>query len=118
MRHRVKKKHFDRTKEQRLALYRALARALILDERIETTVERAKALRSFIEPLVELGKEGTLHARRLALSRLPDKPAISKLFEEIAPRFEDRKGGYIRIIKLPLRRKGDGAQMAIVEWVE
>jgi len=118
MRHRVKKKHFDRTKEQRLALYRALARALILEERIETTLERAKALRSFIEPLVELAKEGTLHARREALSRLPDKPAIKKLFEEIAPRFEGRNGGYVRILKLPLRRKGDGAEMAIIEWVE
>ncbi|RUM31800.1 MAG: 50S ribosomal protein L17 [Aquifex sp.] len=118
MRHRVKKKHFDRTKEQRLALYRSLARALIFDERIETTVERAKALRSFIEPLVELAKEGTLHARRQALSRLPDKPAIKKLFEDIAPRFEGRNGGYVRIVKLPYRRRGDGAEMAIIEWVE
>ncbi|NPB07849.1 MAG: 50S ribosomal protein L17 [Aquificae bacterium] len=118
MRHRVKKKHFDRTREQRLALYRSLARSLILEERIETTLQRAKALRSFIEPLVELAKEGTLQARREALSRLPDKEAVRKLFEEIAPRFEDRKGGYVRILKLPFRRIGDGAEMAIIEWVE
>jgi len=118
MRHRVKKKHFDRTKEQRLALYRALARSLILEERIETTLAKAKALRSFIEPLVELAKEGSLASRRQALSRLPDKEAVRKLFEEIAPRFEGRSGGYVRILKLPFQRRGDGAEMAIIEWVE
>jgi len=118
MRHRVKKKHFDRTKEQRLALYRSLARALILEERIETTLAKAKALRSFIEPLVELAKEGSLASRRQALSRLPDKEAVRKLFEEIAPRFEGRNGGYVRILKLPFQRRGDGAEMAVVEWVE
>ncbi len=118
MRHRVKKKHFDRTKEQRLALYRSLARALILEERITTTPERAKAVRSFIEKLVNLAKEGTLHARRQALSMLPDRHVIKKLFEEIAPRFENRTGGYVRIIRLAERRKGDGAEQAILEWVE
>ncbi|MDQ7038791.1 MAG: 50S ribosomal protein L17 [Aquificota bacterium] len=118
MRHRVKKKHFDRTKEQRLALYRSLARALVLEERIETTVERAKAVRSFVERLVNLGKEGTLSARRQALQLLPDRHVVKKIFEEIAPRFEGRTGGYVRVIRLPERRKGDGAEMAILEWVE
>ncbi len=118
MRHRVKKKKFDRTKEQRLALYRSLARALILEERIETTTERAKALRSFVERLVTLGKRGDLASRRRALELLPDKEAVRKLFEDIAPRFEDRNGGYTRVLKLAERRRGDGAELAIVEWVE
>ncbi len=118
MRHKVKKKKFDRTKEQRLALYRSLARALILEERIETTVERAKALRSFVEKLVTLGKKGDLASRRRVLELLPDRQVVKKLFEDIAPRFEDRNGGYTRIVKLPNRRKGDGAEMAIIEWVE
>jgi len=118
MRHKVKKKKFDRTKEQRLALYRSLARALILEERIETTVERAKALRSFVEKLVTLGKKGDLASRRRALELLPDKEVVRKLFEDIAPRFEGRNGGYTRVIRLPERRKGDGAELAIIEWVE
>ncbi|MFN3870306.1 MAG: 50S ribosomal protein L17 [Aquificaceae bacterium] len=118
MRHRVKKKHFDRTKEQRLALYRSLARALIMEERIETSLQRAKAARSFIERLVELGKKGNLASRRRALILLPDKKAVKRLFEEIAPRFEGRKGGYTRIIKLPNRRIGDGCELAILEFVE
>ncbi len=118
MRHRVKKKHFDRTKEQRLALYRSLARALIMEERIETSLQKAKALRAFIERLVELGKKGDLASRRRALALLPDRKVIKKLFEEIAPRFESRKGGYVRIIKLPDRRIGDGCELAILEFVE
>lgn len=118
MRHKVKKKKFDRTKEQRLALYRSLARALILEERIETTLERAKAVRGFVEKLVTLGKRGDLASRRRALELLPDKEAVRKLFEDVAPRFEGRNGGYTRVLKLPHRRKGDGAQLAIIEWVE
>lgn len=118
MRHRVKKKHFDRTKEQRLALYRSLARALILEERIETSLQKAKAVRPFVERLITLGKKGDLHARRLALQMLPDRKVIKKLFEEIAPRFENRQGGYTRLIKLPDRRKGDACELAILELVE
>ncbi|MCS7262706.1 MAG: 50S ribosomal protein L17 [Aquificaceae bacterium] len=118
MRHKVKKKHFDRTKEQRLALYRSLARALILEERIETSLQRAKVVKAFAERLITLGKRGDLHARRLALELLPDKKAVRKLFEEVAPRFENRQGGYTRLIKLPDRRKGDGCELAILELVE
>jgi len=118
MRHKVKKNHFDRTKEQRLALYRSLARAIIMEERIETSLQKAKAVKPFVERLITLGKKGDLTARRLALQLLPDKKAIRKLFEEIAPRFENRNGGYTRIIKLPDRRKGDGCELAILELVE
>lgn len=118
MRHRVKKKHFDRTKEQRLALYRSLARALIMEERIETSLQKAKAVRPFVEKLISLGKRGDLSARRQALSLLPDRRVIKRLFEEVAPRFENRNGGYTRIIKLPERRKGDGCELAILELVE
>ncbi|MFN7064786.1 MAG: 50S ribosomal protein L17 [Aquificaceae bacterium] len=118
MRHRVKKKHFDRTREQRLSLYRSLARALIMEESVETSLQRAKAIRSLVESLVELGKRGDLPARRRALELLPDRKAVKKLFEEIAPRFENRKGGYTRIIKLPNRRIGDGCELSILEFVE
>ena len=126
MRHRVKKKHFDRTKEQRKALMRSLARALILEERIVTGVERAKALRPFIEKLVNLARKAEktednikkLHFRREALSLLPDKEAVGKLFEDLGPRFAEREGGYIRIVKLAKRRRGDDAELAIVEFVE
>jgi len=126
MRHRIKKKHFDRTKEQRKALYRSLARALILEERIVTGVERAKALRPFIERLVTLAKKAEatedsvrkLHYRRQALSLLPDKEAVAKLFEDIGPRFAERNGGYVRIVKLPNPRRGDSAELAVIEFVE
>jgi len=126
MRHRVKKKHFDRTKEQRKALFRSLARALILEERITTGVEKAKALRPFIERLITLAKKANavddnikkLHYRREALSLLPDKEAVAKLFEDIGPRFAERNGGYVRIVKLPMPRRGDSAELAIIEFVE
>ena len=126
MRHRVKKKHFDRTKEQRKALFRSLARALILEERIITGVEKAKALRPFIERLITLAKKAQatedkvqkLHYRRQALSLLPDKEAVAKLFEDIGPRFSDRNGGYVRIVKLPNPRRGDSAELAVIEFVE
>ena len=118
MRHKVKKKHFDRTKEQRLALYRSLARALIMEERVETSLQRAKAVKPFVERLITLGKKGDLHSRRLALKMLPDRKVVKRLFEEVAPRFENRQGGYTRIVKLPERRKGDGCELAILELVE
>ncbi len=126
MRHRVKKKHFDRTKEQRKALFRSLARALILEERITTGVEKAKALRPFIERLITLARKAEatddkikkLHYRREALSLLPDKEAVAKLFEDLGPRFAERNGGYVRIVKLPNPRRGDSAELAIIEFVE
>jgi large subunit ribosomal protein L17 len=126
MRHKVKKKHFDRTKEQRKALLRSLARALILEERIKTGEQKAKVLRAFIERLITLAKKANatedkvkqLQYRRQALSLLPDKEAVAKLFEDLGPRFAERNGGYVRIVKLPTQRRGDSAELAIIEFVE
>ncbi len=118
MRHGVKKKHFSRTKEQRLALYRSLARALILNEKITTSTAKAKAVKPFVEKLITLGKKGDLNARRRALALLPDKKVVKKLFEDIAPRFASRNGGYTRVIKLPFKKPGDSTELSVLELVE
>ncbi|SNZ11426.1 50S ribosomal protein L17 [Hydrogenobacter hydrogenophilus] len=118
MRHKVKKKRFDRTKEQRVALYRSLLLALIKEERIETSLQKAKAVRPLAEKLITLAKKGDLSSRRRALAILPNRTAIKKLFEDIAVRYEGRNGGYTRIIKLPFRRTGDSCELAILEFVE
>lgn len=117
MRHRVAGRHFGRTANQRKALLRGIVASLIKYERIETTVAKAKAARQIIERLVSFGKRGDLHSRRLALSYLPDKQLIRKLFSEIAPRFADRNGGYVRVVKTGFRIK-DSAPMAILEFVD
>ncbi|MEN2985713.1 MAG: 50S ribosomal protein L17 [Thermodesulfovibrionaceae bacterium] len=117
MRHRVAGRHFGRTTNQRKALLRGIVASLIKYERIETTVAKAKAARQIIERLVSFGKRGDLHSRRLALSYLPDKQLIRKLFSEIAPRFADRNGGYVRVVKTGFRIK-DSAPMAILEFVD
>ncbi|BAM46283.1 MAG: 50S ribosomal protein L17 [Amphibacillus sp.] len=111
-----------RTTDARLALLRNLASDLIIHERIETTEAKAKELRSVVEKMITLGKRGDLHARRQAASFLYRKEAnetedvIQKLFNDIATRYEDRQGGYTRVLKLG-PRKGDGAKMAIIELV-
>ena len=117
MRHQKHRSKLNRTSEHRLALMRNLAAALIDHERIQTTVAKAKQLRSFVEPLVTLGRAGTLHARRLAFSYLPKKDAVHKLFTVLGPRFAERNGGYTRVIKSDLRA-GDAAQMAIIEFID
>src|SRR5215470_12401962 len=106
MRHLKAGRKLGRNASHRLALMRNLTRGLIEHERIITTVEKAKEARRFVEKLITLAKRGTLHARRLALERLPDKEAVAKLFKEIAPRFQDRPGGYTRIVKRHERRLG------------
>jgi large subunit ribosomal protein L17 len=98
-------------------LLRNLAASLMMHERIRTTLAKAKELRPFAEKLVTLGKKDTLHARRRALSIVPRKEAIAKLFNDISPRFAERQGGYTRILKLGPRR-GDGAEMAFIEFVD
>lgn len=114
-----------RTSDQRKALLRDLATDLIINERIETTETRAKELRSVVEKLVTLGKRGDLHARRQAAAFVrkevadeeSNKDALQKLFSDIAPRYQERQGGYTRILKVGPRR-GDGAPMAIIEFVD
>ncbi|MCX8037736.1 MAG: 50S ribosomal protein L17 [Candidatus Sumerlaeia bacterium] len=117
MRHRNIRSRLNRTSEHRLALMRNLAEALIERERIHTTAAKAKQLRAFVEPLITLGREGTLAARRQAFSRLGKKKAVHKLFTVLGPRFKERNGGYTRVVKAGVRA-GDGAQMAYIEFVE
>ncbi|MBK3332363.1 50S ribosomal protein L17 [Persephonella atlantica] len=119
MRHRVKTKSFHRKKEHREAMFVNLAVSLIEHGRIETTLPKAKALRPFVEKLVTLAKKETIAARRLLNARLRNnRKAATKLFKDIAPLFKEVNGGYTRIYKLDKRRKGDDAQMAIIEFVK
>ncbi|MBN8237399.1 50S ribosomal protein L17 [Halobacillus kuroshimensis] len=113
-----------RTTDQRMALLRGLATDLIVHERLETTEAKAKELKSVVEKMITLGKRGDLHARRQAEAFLynaqadeeGEQTALQKLFSDIGPRYEDRQGGYTRVLKLG-ERKGDGAKMAIIELV-
>ena len=95
---------------------RNLITALLQEEKIQTTDPKAKELRRWVERVITLGKQGSLHARRQVLSIVQDKAVVRKLFDTIGPRFKDRPGGYTRIIKLGIRR-GDAAQMALIELV-
>jgi large subunit ribosomal protein L17 len=117
MRHRKSGKKLGRPTAHRYAMLRNMAISLVEHGRIETTVTRAKALKIFLEPIITLGKKGDLSARRLALKKLPNKKTVHKIFEEVAPKFADRPGGYTRVIKSSVRR-GDNAQLAIIEFVE
>jgi large subunit ribosomal protein L17 len=117
MRHNVAGRLFGRTANQRKALLRGLVGALIEHERIETTVAKAKETKRLAEKLVTLGKRGDVHAKRLAMAKLPNRPLVIKLFDTIAPRFADRNGGYLRIIHTR-RRVNDRAEMAVLEFVD
>ncbi|HAK06259.1 MAG TPA: 50S ribosomal protein L17, partial [Spartobacteria bacterium] len=117
MRHQKKTLKLGRTAEHRKALLANQVCGLIEHERIKTTLAKAKAVRPLAEKIVTLGKNGSLHARRNALSILRQKDAVNKLFDEIAPRSTDRNGGYTRIVKLG-QRKSDSASMAFIEWVD
>ena len=117
MRHQKKKGKLSRDPAHRKSLLRTMSKQLIQHERIRTTQPKAKALRPEFEKLVTLAKRGNLHARRQALSRLnQDKFVVHKLFEELAPRYEGRNGGYTRIVKLGPRRS-DSAEMVFLELV-
>lgn len=116
MRHRVKGRRLKRTSEQKLALIRGLAQALIERGAIETTEARAKELRPFVEKLITKAKSGTLHDRRLAGRHVQKREINDKLFTEVGPKFASRAGGYTRILKVG-HRKGDGAEMARIELV-
>ena len=115
MRHRKAGRQLRRTSEQKLALMRNLATSLIESGAIETTEAKAKELRPFVEKLITKARTGTLHARRLAGRHIQKREAADKLFQEIGPRFATRNGGYTRILKTG-HRKGDGAEMARIEF--
>lgn len=117
MRHQKKTVKLGRTAEHRKALLANQVCSLIEHHRIKTTLAKAKAVRPLAEKMVTLGKKGSLHARRTALSVLRQKDAVRKLFEDIAPRAAERNGGYTRIIKLG-QRKSDAAPVAFIEWVD
>lgn len=124
MRHRVAGYKLGRKKDVRIALRRTLVRQLFENERIETTHTKALAIRGQAERLITIAKTGNkageekmVHARRLAAARLGNNKVVNKLFDEIAPRFDDRAGGYTRIYKLG-PRKGDAAEMVLLELVE
>jgi len=114
MRHKVAGYKLGRTTSHRRSLLRNMATSLIIEERIETTVPKAKALRPTVEKMITLGKRGTLAARRQALSYLMTDEAVNKLFDTIGPRFGDRNGGYTRIVRTAWQ-KGDGADKAFIE---
>lgn len=115
MRHSNSGKKLSRTPSHRKALMRNLAKALLLHGKIRTTEVKAKALRRVVEPLITLGLRNDLHARRLAYRDLNDHALVKKLFDEIAPLFAGVQGGFTRVMKLALPRKGDNAPMAIIE---
>ena len=117
MRHNRAGKLFGRTANQRKALLRGLVASLIKYQRIETTVSKAKETRRIAEKLVTLAKRGDLHAKRLVLQKVPNKDLMFKLFNEIAPRFADRNGGYLRLIHTR-QRVNDRAEMAVLEFVD
>ncbi len=117
MRHRNGLRKLNRTSEHRAAMLRNMAVSLLQHEAIKTTLPKAKELRRVVEPLITLAKEPTLANRRLAFNRLRDRDIVSKLFNELGPRFATRPGGYTRILKMGFR-VGDNAPMAYVELVD
>ena len=117
MRHQKNTRKLGRTSQHRDAMLANLVASLIKHKRVKTTLAKAKAARPLAEKLVTLGKSGTLHDRRLAVAKIGQRDAVTKLFAEIAPGFKDRKGGYTRIIKLG-PRQSDSAPVAFLEWVD
>ena len=117
MRHARGYRRLNRTHEHRKALFANMAGSLIEHEQIKTTLPKAKELRRIVEKLITLGKRGDLHARRLAASRLKQDMYVAKLFDVLGPRYKDRQGGYVRIMKAGYRY-GDMAPMAIIEFVD
>ena len=116
MRHQRVMKKFGRSMKHRKALMKSLVTNLIIEESIRTTLPKAKEARKDAERMVTIARKGTLAARRLAASRLAQPKAVQKLFDKIVPAMDGRKGGYTRILKVGAR-KGDGAEMAILQWV-
>ena len=117
MRHRHGLRKLNRTSSHRLAMLRNMTNSLLTHEVIRTTLPKAKELRRVAEPLITLAKEATLANRRLAFNRLRDRDVVTKLFNELGPRYKARPGGYLRILKFGFR-VGDNAPMALVELVD
>ena len=117
MRHRNAGYKLGRNTSHRRALLRNLVTSILLEDRVETTVAKAKAARPHVEKLITLGKKGDLPARRLALGYLQTREAVTRLFDTVAPRYGDRNGGYLRIIRKGFQR-GDGAEKVFIELVD
>jgi large subunit ribosomal protein L17 len=117
MRHSRVINHLGRTSSHRKSMLANMATSLILHKRITTTTAKAKALKTYVEPLITKSKEDSTHSRRVVFSYLKDKTAVSELFREISPKVADRPGGYTRILKIG-NRQGDNAEMCIVELVD
>ncbi|MBE7526506.1 MAG: 50S ribosomal protein L17 [Burkholderiales bacterium] len=117
MRHRNGLRKLNRTSSHRLAMFRNLTNSLLEHEIIKTTLPKAKELRRVVEPVITLGKNPTLASKRLAFDRLRNRDNVIKVFGELAPRYQNRNGGYVRILKCGFR-KGDNAPMAIIELLD
>jgi len=117
MYHGHAKRRFGRTHEHRKAMFANMSQALIKHEQIVTTLPKAKDLRPIVEKLVTLGKRGDLHARRQAIAQIKDVALVGKLFSVLAPRYKERHGGYLRVLKAGFRY-GDNAPMAVIEFVD
>ena len=117
MRHKVFGRKLNRTSSHRLAMFSNMSNSLLLHEQIKTTVAKAKDLRPIVEKIITLGKRGTLHDRRRAVSMIKDNSVVQKVFSVLAERYRERNGGYIRIIKAG-HRHGDCADMAIIELID
>lgn len=117
MRHRRSGRKLNKTPSHRKAMFANMAAALVKHEQIVTTLPKAKELRRVVDRLITLGKRGDLHARRQAISHMRDKAMVAKLFETLGPRYQDRNGGYTRVLKAGFRY-GDSAPMAVIELVD
>ena len=117
MRHGYARRKLGRTSAHRTAMFANMSASLIKHEQIVTTLPKAKELRPFVEKLVTLAKKGDLHARRLAISKVRDVDQVGKLFATLGPRYKERRGGYIRVLKAGFRH-GDNAAMAVIEFVD
>lgn len=117
MRHNAHVKHFGRKQGPRKALLRGLVNSLVEHGRIKTTLAKAKELRRHVEKAITLGKKQSLHARRLLLARYPNEKVVAMIMSDLAPRFQEREGGYTRILKLG-QRPGDRAEMAFIQFVD
>lgn len=117
MRHRIAHRKLNRTASHRKAMFANMSSSLVEHEQIVTTLPKAKELRPFVEKLVTLAKKGDLNSRRIAIARMRNKEQAKKLFDVLGPRYKDREGGYIRIMKAGFRY-GDNAPMAVIEFVD